>query len=147
MTTQAGRPTDSAPHVFHAKLVRTRSARGRIELGVALPDEPAQVPRVPARRPARVAQMLALAHGIERSIARGAYRDRADAAKQLGLTPARVSQLSDLLVLAPDIQEELLSLESVDGVEPITERALRPLLRLLAWSEQRWRWVTLRPRE
>ena len=37
-------------------------------------------PPAPARRPARVAYMLAFAHGIQKAIAQGAYADQADAA-------------------------------------------------------------------
>lgn len=100
--------------------------------------------REPVHRPARVALMLALAHRIERQIASGELADRAQAARTLGLTSARVSQLCDLLLLAPDIQDELLFLESIDGVEPITERALRPISAEPLWSQQRARWAALR---
>ena len=98
----------------------------------------------PLRRPARVAQMLALAHRIERQIAAGELADRAEAARQLGLTRARVTQLCDLLLLAPEIQEEILHLESVGGVEPLSARALRPLVKELRWDEQRGAWALLR---
>lgn len=94
----------------------------------------------PLRRPARVALMLALAHRIEKSIAAGEYVDRADASRQLGLTRARVTQLCDLLLLAPDIQEEILHLESVGGVEPLSARSLRPLVKELDWRRQRAAW-------
>jgi hypothetical protein len=33
-----------------------------------------------------------------------------------------VTQLLDLTLLAPDIQEAVLALEAVDGVEPMSER-------------------------
>ena len=84
--------------------------------------------------------MLALAHRIERSIASGEFADRATAARRLGLTRARVTQLCDLLLLAPDIQEEVLHLESVGGREPLSERALRPLVKELGWERQRAIW-------
>ena len=66
-------------------------------------------------------------------------RDRADLARQLGFTRARISQLLDLLMLAPDLQEQLLDLEAVDGVEPLTERALRVVVKLEGWGAQRVR--------
>lgn len=103
-------------------------------------------PRAAVRRPARVAQKLALAHRIERQIAAGDFTDRADASRQLGLTRAGVTQLCDLLLLAPDIQEELLYLESVGGVEPIGARALRPVVQELRWERQREMWAGLRAR-
>jgi len=91
----------------------------------------------PVCRPARVAVMLALAHKIAAAIANGQLRDQADAARRLDLTPARVTQLLALLALAPDLQERVLFLESVDGIEPVTERALRLATRARSWEEQR----------
>jgi hypothetical protein len=43
----------------------------------------------------------------------------------------------DLTLLAPDLQERVLDLEAIDGVEPIGERALRPVTRAGNWSERR----------
>jgi hypothetical protein len=95
------------------------------------------VRRLPARRPAKIARLLALAHHVQRSIDSGILIDRADAARRLGLTRARITQLLDLLLLAPDIQEALLQTEAVDGVEPVTERRVRPVLGSAVWGEQR----------
>ena len=61
----------------------------------------------------------------------------ADAARNLGLTRARVSQLMDLLMLAPDIQEKILFMERVDGIEPTSERALRRVVSEENWAAQR----------
>lgn len=91
----------------------------------------------PVYRPARVALMLALAHKIDAAIAAGRLHDQADAARRLDLTPARVTQLLALLALAPDLQERVLFLESVDGLEPLTERALRRVIRTWSWEAQR----------
>jgi hypothetical protein len=90
--------------------------------------------------------MLALAHRVQAAIDAGEYESRADAARDLGLTPARLTQLLDLTLLAPDIQEELLFLEAVDGREPLSERALRAVVRRVAWAEQRAVWARLRAR-
>jgi hypothetical protein len=88
-------------------------------------------------RPARVAVTLAHAHRIRRGILSGEIENQADAARKLGLTRARLSQILELTNLAPDLQEEILFLEAVDGREPLTERALRRLVRVTAWAEQR----------
>jgi hypothetical protein len=98
---------------------------------------PPPAPRLPVRRPARVAIMLALAHKIRAAIDSGQARDQAEVARCLGLTRARVTQLLALLQLAPELQEQVLFLESVDGIEPLTERALRRVTRALSWVEQR----------
>src|SRR5258708_7223966 len=97
----------------------------------------APIVRLPVRRPARVAIMLALAHAIDAAISAGKLRDQSEAAQRLGLTPPRITQLLALLQLAPDLQERVLFLEAVDGLEPVTERELRPLTRLLCWDDQR----------
>jgi hypothetical protein len=90
----------------------------------------------PVRRPERVAIMLALAHKIQQAIDRGAVHDRAEVARRLGLTRARVTQLLDLTLLAPDIQAWILELQAVDGVEPMSERALRDIVHAENWAVQ-----------
>jgi hypothetical protein len=98
---------------------------------------PPPAPLAPVRKPARVAVMLALAHKLQQAIDRGELRDQADAARRLGFNRARITQLFDLTLLAPGIQEQILFLEAVEGVEPITERALRRVARARGWAEQR----------
>lgn len=91
-------------------------------------------------RPLRVARMLALAHECEALIAAGIVADRAELAAVLGFTRARVTQLLDLTLLAPDIQEEILVAEVAPGRDQVTERALRAIVRTGDWREQRCRW-------
>lgn len=113
-------------------------------------DAPPKVPhRISVRKPARVARMLAFAHKLQEAIDNGEYIDRADAARKLGLTRARVSQLLDLLMLAPDIQEKILFMERVDGVEPTSERALRDVIKQLNWQSQvdSWRKISKKHNE
>lgn len=113
-----------------------RIRRGNGQLFTA--DAPkTTTPRTPIRKPARVARMLAFAHKLQEAIDNGDYIDRADAARKLGLTRARVSQLLDLLMLAPDIQEKILFMERVDGLEPTSERALRRVVSEDNWAVQR----------
>jgi hypothetical protein len=113
---------------------------------VRITSPPNKEPKPPPKsRPAKVAQMLALAHDIQGKLDRGEYKDQAAAAKVCGLSSARVSQLLDLALLAPDIQEEVLFLEAVDGVEPNSERELRRALSSPVWAEQRAVRRRLRP--
>ena len=58
-------------------------------------------------------------------------------ARKLGLSRARVTQLLDLFLLAPDLQQAVLALEAVDGAEPLSERALRAVAHAGSWVEQR----------
>ena len=107
----------------------TRSRHGKVNLffkGHARrftetsPVSPEQV-----HRPARLTVMLAITHRIHQAIDRGVVQDRAEVARRLGLTRARITQLIDLTLLAPDIQERILFAEVVDGLEPMSERHLR----------------------
>lgn len=102
--------------------------------------------RPPTRRyPARIARQLALAHALRRRLERGEFADFADMARQLGFTRARVTQLMDLLLLAPEVQEEILFLELPPGAQPVSERGLREaVLGTIDWQEQRRRWEELR---
>ncbi len=88
--------------------------------------------------------MLALAHRLENAIAVGEYNDRAESASRLELTRARITQIMDLLLLAPEIQEQVLGLERIDGVEPLSERRVRPIAKMLSWAEQRRMWSELK---
>jgi hypothetical protein len=93
-------------------------------------------PPEPERRPARVAVTLALAHTIQRAIDRGEIRDQADAARKLGLTRARLTQIMDLTRLAPDVQEGLLFTESPCDASTAV-RALRAIAINQSWIGQR----------
>jgi hypothetical protein len=97
---------------------------------------PAVIPG-PVHRPARVAVMLALAHKVKSAIADGRVHNQAEVARRLGFTRARLTHLLDLLLLAPDLQEQVLFLEAIDGREPMSERMLRPVARAGSWAEQR----------
>lgn len=97
------------------------------------------------RYPARIARQLALAHALQRRVGQGEFRDYADMARALGFTRARITQLMDLLLLAPDIQAEILRLEFPAGAPQPTERALRRVLRSPVWAEQRHTWEPVSP--
>jgi hypothetical protein len=100
-------------------------------------------PPAPRARVARAAYALALAHAFEERLARGLAGDLADLARQTGLSRARITQLVDLLLLAPDLQEEVLFRTEDPGERPLTERGLRGVVRALDWAEQRRRYRAL----
>lgn len=102
-------------------------------------------PARPTGRIPRVSRLLALAHHFQLLLDTGVVRTQMELAELTKFTTARISQIMDLLVLAPDIQEEILFLPPVTkGLAPVTERELRPMLKTLVWSEQRERWAELR---
>jgi lipoprotein NlpI len=86
--------------------------------------------------------MLAFAHTIQRAIDRGEIRDQADAARRLGVTRARMTQILDLTLLAPDLQEEILFSETTGafdslGGESLAGTTLRKAVRATSWLQQR----------
>lgn len=119
---------------------------------IAVPFEPkvrarareaAEAAVAPRRYPARIARQLALAHALQRRVDAGEFTDYAAMARALGFTRARISQIMDLLLLAPDIQAQILRIEVEPGVQPLAERALRKVLRSPVWEEQRREWASI----
>jgi predicted XRE-type DNA-binding protein len=92
-------------------------------------DEPAPVD-VPDG-PTAIARRMALAFHIENLIERGELRDYAEAAERLGVSRARITQICDLALLAPDIQAAVL----LGQVEP-RDRHLREVGRHPLWADQ-----------
>ncbi len=84
-----------------------------------------------AKASSRVARMLALAHHVERLIDAGELSGYAEAARSLGLTRARLTQVMGLLLLAPKIQERILTGELRES-----ERSLRAHVKEPAWERQ-----------
>lgn len=112
-----------------------------IDFGTARPQRPTVAA---TRRVPRVARLLALAHRIDRKIGAGELKDLADAARRLGLTRARVTQITNLLLLAPGIQEAILDSPPVtSGRDPISERQLRPIVAEPDWGKQLTAWRTI----
>jgi ParB-like chromosome segregation protein Spo0J len=66
---------------------------------------------------------------------------RAEVARRLSFTRARITHLLDLTLLAPDLQEQVLMLEAIDGAQPLSERVLRAVARGGSWQEQRRLWL------
>jgi hypothetical protein len=93
-------------------------------------EKPTPPPRQP-RFSDRTARMLALAHHVEILVEEGSLPDYAAAARILGVTRARMTQVMNLLLLAPDIQDRLLL-----GTLTPPERQLRLALRSADWDSQ-----------
>lgn len=93
----------------------------------------------------RVTQVMALAIQFQDMIQRGEVRDYADLARLGCLTRERMSQIMELVWLAPDIQQEILEFPPSGGARfPISEVAVRRIASPLSWSEQRHAWQTLK---
>jgi len=102
-------------------------------------------PRPLERRIPQVTQLLVLAHRIERAVHSGEFRNFADAARAMEMTRARMTQIVNLLLLAPEIQEAILDLPpATNGRDPVTERHLRRIAAEPHWIEQRVLWSKVR---
>ena len=82
----------------------------------------------------RIARLMALAIRLEGLLRDGTMRDYAELARLGRVTRARMTQIMKLLDLAPDVQEEILFLPLIQG---LNERNLRPLANRIDWDEQR----------
>jgi hypothetical protein len=116
-----------------------RRQKGRVELADGPPPRPLPEGRVP-----RVSRLLALAHRFDALIREGEVADQADLARRGGVTRARLTQVMNLLLLAPDIQEEVLHLPRVaKGRDPVQLRHLQPVALTASWPAQRRLWKAL----
>ncbi len=82
----------------------------------------------------RIARLMALAIRLEELLREETIRDYADLARLGRVTRARMTQIMKLLHLAPDIQEQILFLPRLQG---LNERNLRPVVSRIDWDEQR----------
>lgn len=130
--------TTTVTHRVHVGLLER--GRKELRLGPSPKQDAVERGRVP-----RISRLMALAIKFDRLIGEGAISDQAELARIGHVTRARVSQIMNLLHLAPDIQEEILMLEPVQsGRDPITERDMRAIVGDLAWSVQRESWRKVR---
>jgi len=82
----------------------------------------------------RIARLMALAIRFDGLLREKTIRDYAELARLGRVTRARMTQIMKLLDLAPDIQEQILFLPNIQG---LNERNLRPLVREIDWDAQR----------
>jgi hypothetical protein len=87
---------------------------------------------------------MALAIRFERMLDEGIVANQSELARLAHITQPRMTQIMNLLHLAPDVQEEILFLSPVtEGRDPITERDLRPITAEADWDQQRAAWVAM----
>ena len=98
----------------------------------------------PERVP-RIARLMALALKFEQMKREGVVQNYSVLAALGQVSRSRLTQVMNLLNLAPDIQEEILFLtwETAEKCG-IHERSVRQLSSHLSWPEQRARWQVLR---
>jgi len=92
----------------------------------------------------RISRLMALAIYMQALVDRGEAADYAELAELAHVTRARITQIMNLLLLAPDIQEELLYLPPGNGGrDAIRERMVRPVAAIPDWRKQRQMWRDL----
>src|SRR5881398_143195 len=100
-----------------------------------------QAPTVASGRVPRIARLMALALRFEELVRSGAVRDYAELARLGQVSRARLTQIMNLLHLAPDIQEAILFLPRLHkGRGSIYLDQLQRLTSMLDWDVQRRRW-------
>ncbi len=82
----------------------------------------------------RIARLMALAIRFEGLLEEKTIQDYTELAHLGRVTRARMTQIMQLLLLAPDIQEQILFLPLLQG---LNERNLRPIASRVVWDEQR----------
>ena len=114
------------------------SGRRRVSKGTAAAE-------LPNGRVPRISKLMALAIRFDGLIRTGTVNDQSELARLAKVTQPRMTQIMNLLHLAPDIQEEILLLPLVaSGRDPIHEKMLRPVVAEICWEKQRALWSQLR---
>jgi hypothetical protein len=100
-------------------------------------------PTVAGRTP-RIAKLMALAIRFEGLIADGTVSGYSELAELAQVSRARITQIMNLLVLAPDIQESLLFLPQVkNGRDALTLAEMQSVALEFNWRRQRQNWKSL----
>jgi hypothetical protein len=118
---------------------RSMGAKRGVKAEPSAPPKPVPLGRIP-----RISKLMALAIRWEGLIASGAVKDHAEIAALCHVSRARISQIMDLSLLAPDIQESLLFLPRVEGGrDPLTLRQLQKVTLTTLWQKQRAVWKSI----
>ena len=103
-------------------------------------------PEMPVGRVPRVSRLMALAIRLDQLIRNGEVTDQAELARLGHVTRARLTQIMNLLCLAPDLQEQILFLPATArGRDVVTEKQLRPIAGTPSWAKQRRIWRNVGP--
>jgi hypothetical protein len=95
--------------------------------------------KIPIKKEPLLRQNLVLAYQIQELFDKGKARNLGQVAQWLHTTHARISQIMNLLFLAPDIQEEILFSDE-EKVFQLTEHKIRKIPMEVNWAKQREMW-------
>jgi hypothetical protein len=138
-TTMNGKSNTNERLVVEVELRTERAVKGA-RVFVEGPERA----EMPVGRVPRISKLMALAMSIEARVKAGELESYAHVAELGHVTRARITQIVNLVNLAPDIIEELLFLPRIEtGREPILLRDLQPIAQELDWRKQRKLWREL----
>ena len=124
--------------------IQTKVHFRRIQRGQRALKAGAEPTALPVGRVPRIARLMALAIHFDGLIQSKAFVDQAELARLGHVSRARLTQIMNLLLLAPEIQEDLLFLPLVtEGRCGIHLRLLQPITQVTDWSAQRQMWANL----
>ena len=110
---------------------------------VAVPKDPA-TDSVPTGRVPRISRLMALAIRFDMLVSMGEVVDYGELAILSHVTRARITQIMNLNLLAPDIQEEIVHLPRVtEGRDALHLRQLQSIALVPEWEKQRRLWREL----
>ena len=128
----------NAGMVIEREIAFTRGRRSRKQI---IPASEAAATEQPVGRVPRIARLVALALRFDQLVCDGEVTNFAEIARVGHVTRARVTQIMNLLNLAPDIIDDILHLPLVTrGKDSISEHDLRPIAAELIWTKQRAMW-------
>ena len=120
-------PTEISQASVKVKLPGWRQRR----VEIPVPSQP-----LPAKRLPRITRLMALAIKFQDMVDRGEVRDYADIARLGYVSRARVTQIMNLLLIAPDLQEQILYLEPKHPIA-LSEKRVRSVASAELWATQR----------
>ncbi len=123
----------------------TPAAQVEITLAGWSPRVPEQTNPTPPTRLPRITRLMALAIKFQDMVDRGEVRDYADLARLGFVTRARLTQIMNLLLLAPGIQEEILNRADA-AAQPLglSERTIRSVAQVPLWPQQLQLWKKIK---
>lgn len=127
---------ESKVHFKVGRHGRKRLARGEAPKPTECLVKPGSIPRL--------ARLMALAVRFEDKLRDGQVRDMAQLARYGHVSRARLTQIMNLRLLAPDIQEHILRLpRTTKGRAPIKYQDVAPIIQMPSWKRQREQWAAL----
>lgn len=115
---------------FQLKKGRKKLHKGEAPRSKPILKKPIPIPRI--------TKMLSLAHYYQKLLDDGLVKNYAEIARLTGTSRPRLTQIMNLTLLAPEIQEKILNLSETNGAK--TERRIRKIAGITLWQEQLRLW-------